>query len=99
MCKMVYKTKKYKLADLGFLGRRKSNHRPSNDISLFGAKYPLIHTGEIKAANLYISEYENVGDHLKIYTVDLDDSFNVKYIGEEENLQPENISEFRITNN
>lgn len=46
--------------------------------------------------DLYISEYENVGDHLKIYTVDLDDSFNAKYISEEENLQPENIAEFRI---
>ena len=55
---MVYKTKKYKLADLGFLGRGKSKHRPRNDISLFGGKYPFIQTGEIKAANLYISEYE-----------------------------------------
>lgn len=55
---MVYKTKKYKLADLGFLGRGKSKHRPRNDISLFGGQYPFIQTGEIKAANLYISEYE-----------------------------------------
>ena len=49
---------KYKLSDLGFLGRGKSKHRPRNDESLFGGKYPFIQTGEIKAANLYISDYE-----------------------------------------
>ena len=49
---------KYKLSDLGFLGRGKSKHRPRNDESLFGGKYPFIQTGEIKATNLYISDYE-----------------------------------------
>lgn len=48
---------KYKLSDLGFLGRGKSKHRPRNDESLFGGDYPFIQTGEIKAANIYISNY------------------------------------------
>ena len=46
----------------------------------------------------YITTYKNEGDHLDIYTVDLDDSFNKKYLSEEENLQPEKISDFRIHN-
>lgn len=49
---------KYKLSELGFLGRGKSKHRPRNDSSLFGGEYPFIQTGEIKSANLYITEYE-----------------------------------------
>ena len=44
----------------------------------------------------YITTYKNVGDHLDIYTVNLDDSFNHKYISEDENLKPEKISDFRI---
>lgn len=51
------KWKKYKLSELGFLGRGKSKHRPRNDASLFGGKYPFIQTGEIKSANFYITEY------------------------------------------
>lgn len=58
MCNMADKWTKYKLSELGFLGRGKSKHRPRNDISLFGGSYPFIQTGEIKAANLYISNYE-----------------------------------------
>lgn len=46
----------------------------------------------------YITTYKNEGDHLDIYTVDLDDSFNKKYLSEEENLQPEKIADFRIQN-
>lgn len=49
--------KKYKLSELGFLGRGKSKHRPRNDASLFGGKYPFIQTGEIKSANLYITKF------------------------------------------
>ena len=48
----------YKLEDLGFLGRGKSRHRPRNDASLFGGKYPFIQTGEVKAAEFYINSYE-----------------------------------------
>lgn len=48
----------YKLEDLGFLGRGKSRHRPRNDDSLFGGKYPFIQTGEVKAAEFYINTFE-----------------------------------------
>ena len=43
-----------KLNELGFVGRGKSKHRPRNDPSLYGGKYPFIQTGEVKAADLYI---------------------------------------------
>lgn len=46
-----------RLDELGFVGRGKSKHRPRNDPSLYGGEYPFIQTGEIKAANLYISRY------------------------------------------
>lgn len=46
-----------KLDELGFIGRGKSKHRPRNDASLYGGRYPFIQTGEIKAADLYISKY------------------------------------------
>lgn len=46
-----------RLDELGFLGRGKSKHRPRNDPSLYGGEYPFIQTGEIKAADLYISRY------------------------------------------
>lgn len=45
-----------KLSELGDFQRGKSRHRPRNDPALFsGGTHPLIQTGEIKAANLYIS--------------------------------------------
>lgn len=46
-----------KLNELGYVGRGKSKCRPRNDPSLYGGEYPFIQTGEIKAANLYISDY------------------------------------------
>ncbi len=49
--------KKHKLDELGFVGRGKSRHRPRNEPSLYGGKYPFFQTGDIKAANLYLSEY------------------------------------------
>jgi len=54
---MLDNWKKERLHKLGFLGRGKSKHRPRNDISLYGGKYPFVQTGDVKAANLYISEY------------------------------------------
>ena len=45
------------LTDLGFVGRGKSRHRPRNDPSLYGGAYPFFQTGDIKAANLYLSDY------------------------------------------
>ncbi|WP_237397592.1 restriction endonuclease subunit S [Streptococcus danieliae] len=47
------------LTDLGIFGRGKSKHRPRNDIRLFeGGKYPLVQTGDVKSANLYITKNE-----------------------------------------
>lgn len=46
-----------KLDELGFVGRGKSKYRPRNDPSLYGGEYPFIQTGEVKAADLYISKY------------------------------------------
>lgn len=46
-----------KLNELGFIGRGKSKHRPRNAPSLYGGSYPFIQTGDVKAANLYITEY------------------------------------------
>jgi type I restriction enzyme S subunit len=43
------------LNELGTFKRGKSKHRPRNDKTLFvNGKYPLIQTGEIKDANLYL---------------------------------------------
>lgn len=47
----------YKLDQLGFVGRGKSKHRPRNDPALYGGKYPFFQTGDIKAANLRLTEY------------------------------------------
>lgn len=45
------------LDELGSFKRGKSKHRPRNDIKLFeDGDIPLIQTGDIKAANLYISK-------------------------------------------
>lgn len=62
---MVYNESKYnknwktmRLSDLGEFARGKSTHRPRNDKNLFeGGGYPLVQTGEIKEANLYITHH------------------------------------------
>jgi type I restriction enzyme, S subunit len=46
-----------KLNELGYVGRGKSKHRPRNEPSLFGGKYPFVQTGDIKAAELYLRDY------------------------------------------
>ena len=40
-----------KLGDVAEIKRGRSKHRPRNDKSLFGGKYPFIQTGEIREAN------------------------------------------------
>jgi restriction endonuclease S subunit len=46
------------LADVASsFGRGKSRHRPRNDESLYGGKFPFIQTGEIREANHFITEY------------------------------------------
>lgn len=62
---MIYNESKYntlwdtkKLSQLGEFSRGKSQHRPRNDERLFeGGGYPLVQTGEIKEANLYITHH------------------------------------------
>jgi len=48
-----------KLSDLGSLDRGRSQHRPRNAPELLNGPYPLIQTGEVAAAGLYITEYHN----------------------------------------
>lgn len=46
-----------KLYELGDIGRGRSRHRPRDDASLFGGPYPFVQTGDVKAADLYLSQY------------------------------------------
>ena len=46
------------LGELGLLGRGVSKHRPRNDPKLLGGIFPLIQTGDVANADLYISEYK-----------------------------------------
>ncbi|WP_066377996.1 restriction endonuclease subunit S [Anabaena sp. CA = ATCC 33047] len=46
-----------KLDEVGTIARGKSKHRPRNEPSLYGGKYPFIQTGDVKHSNLYITEY------------------------------------------
>lgn len=47
------------LPELGELGRGVSKHRPRNAPELLGGKYPLIQTGDVANANLYINGYNS----------------------------------------
>src|SRR5256885_1613023 len=48
------------LNDLGTFSRGKSRHRPRNDRVLFeNGTYPLVQTGEIKQANLFIRSHSS----------------------------------------
>ena len=46
----------FRLDQLGFVGRGRSRSRPRNDPTLYGGPYPLFETGDIKSADLYLSE-------------------------------------------
>ncbi|MEK4538099.1 restriction endonuclease subunit S [Peribacillus sp. FSL K6-1552] len=48
-----------KLEDIGKFGRGKSKHRPRDDKTLFGGKYPFIQTGQIKSTTLNLRDYSN----------------------------------------
>ena len=52
------------LPELGEFGRGVSKHRPRNAPELLGGSYPLIQTGEVAAAKLYITSYENTYSEL-----------------------------------
>ena len=49
------------LSQLGDLARGKSKHRPRNDEILFkGGSYPFVQTGDIKAANKFLTTYSTM---------------------------------------
>ena len=52
------------LQELGELGRGVSKHRPRNDPELLGGDYPLIQTGDVAAANLFITSYNSTYSEL-----------------------------------
>lgn len=54
---MASKWTSRKLDELGFVGRGKSRHRPRNAAFLYGGPYPFFQTGDIKAADLYLTQY------------------------------------------
>lgn len=47
------------LPQLGIFGRGVSKYRPRNAPKLLGGPYPLIQTGDVSGAGLYITKYEN----------------------------------------
>ena len=53
-----------KLQELGSLDRGRSQYRPRNDPKLLNGPYPLIQTGEVASAGLYITEYKNTYSEL-----------------------------------
>lgn len=65
---MIFNETKYnhhwdtkKLNETGNFSRGKSRHRPRDDKRLFdNGKYPLIQTGEVKSANLYIEHHDSM---------------------------------------
>lgn len=52
------------LSDLGILDRGRSKHRPRNAPELLGGPYPLIQTGEVTNAGLYITSFQNTYSEL-----------------------------------
>lgn len=47
--------------------------------------------------NTYLDTYAKKDGALKVYTVDLSDPFNKEFIGEEENIIVDDMSDFRVT--
>lgn len=63
----VYNSKRLpiqRLCKLGSLDRGRSQHRPRNDPKLLNGPYPLIQTGEVASAGLYITKYKNTYSEL-----------------------------------
>lgn len=47
----------FRLPELGNLDRGKSRHRPRNDPRLFGGSYPFVQTGDVRAADRFLTSY------------------------------------------
>lgn len=63
----VYNSKRLpiqRFCKLGSLDRGRSQHRPRNDPKLLNGPYPLIQTGEVASAGLYITKYKNTYSEL-----------------------------------
>lgn len=58
---------KFKLGEVGTLARGKSKHRPRNAPELLNGKYPLIQTGDVARADLYIREYKQTYSELGLH--------------------------------
>ena len=52
------------LPELGEFGRGVSKHRPRNDPKLLGGEYPLVQTGDVANAGLYITSYSSTYSEL-----------------------------------
>lgn len=52
-----YKWETKRLGSLGELNRGVSKHRPRNAPELLNGKYPLIQTGDVSSADLYLTKY------------------------------------------
>ncbi|WP_336688727.1 restriction endonuclease subunit S [Chryseobacterium sp. MMO-72] len=46
-----------KLGEVADIGRGKSKHRPRDAEFLFGGKYPFIQTGDVRKADLYLTDF------------------------------------------
>jgi type I restriction enzyme S subunit len=47
-----------RLPEIGELDRGKSRHRPRNDPRLFGGPYPFVQTGDVRAADKLLTEFD-----------------------------------------
>lgn len=56
--------KPQRLDQLGSVARGKSRHRPRNDPALYGGQWPFFQTGDVKAANLYLSKFSQTYNDL-----------------------------------
>jgi len=52
-----YESQFRRLTEVGSVGRGKSKHRPRNAPELYGGPYPFVQTGDVKAANFFITDY------------------------------------------
>ena len=52
------------LSELGELGRGVSKYRPRNEPKLLGGEYPLVQTGDVANAGLYITSYSSTYSEL-----------------------------------
>jgi type I restriction enzyme, S subunit len=52
-----YESQFRKLTDVGSVNRGKSKHRPRNAPELYGGPFPFIQTGDVKAADFFLTSY------------------------------------------